>query len=141
MIRVLLFQNMHGDTRLSKWYINYSLAERRKIEKEIYQIVIRRQKKWSNAIEYNGYKLVYRQYAGLIICACIDPNENPLAIFEMIHLFVEIMDLHFGDVCELDIVYNFIQVHALLDEFILAGSLAETCKNEVVARAKKNEKL
>jgi AP-1 complex subunit sigma 1/2 len=36
------------------------------------------------------------------------------------------MDLYFGSVCELDIVFNFEQAYLMLDEFIMAGEIQET---------------
>lgn len=34
---------------------------------------------------------------------------------QMIHLFVEILDRYFGNVCELDIIFNFHKVRWLVD--------------------------
>jgi AP-2 complex subunit sigma-1 len=34
---------------------------------------------------------VYRRYAGLFFCVCVDANDNELAYLEAIHLFVEIL--------------------------------------------------
>ena len=47
---------------------------------------------------------------------------------ETIHLFVELLDQYFSNVCELDIVFHFNKVYALLDEFILAGEVQESSK-------------
>lgn len=41
---------------------------------------------------------------------CVDVNDNELAYLELIHLFVEVLDKYFGNVCELDIVFNFHKV-------------------------------
>jgi AP-2 complex subunit sigma-1 len=53
---------------------------------------------------------VYRRYAGLFFCLCVDANDNELASLEAIHLFVEVLDAFFGNVCELDLVFNFYKV-------------------------------
>jgi AP-2 complex subunit sigma-1 len=53
---------------------------------------------------------VYRRYAGLFFCACVDANDNELAYLEAIHFFVEVLDSFFGNVCELDLVFNFYKV-------------------------------
>ena len=37
-------------------------------------------------------------------------NDNELGCLEAIHLFVEILDQYFGNVCELDLVFNFHKV-------------------------------
>ena len=36
-------------------------------------------------------------------------NDNELSILELIHLFVEVLDGYFGNVCELDLVFHFAQ--------------------------------
>lgn len=72
--------------------------------------------------------MVYRRYAGLFFCLCVDANDNELAYLEAIHLFVEILgtcvgsslssltaeislpDTFFDNVCELDLVFNFYKV-------------------------------
>lgn len=77
---------------------------------------------------------MYRRYASLYFCACIDVEDNELAYLEAIHLFVEILDSYFANVCELDLVFHFYQVHAILDEIFLAGEIEETSKSEVIAR-------
>ena len=53
---------------------------------------------------------MYRRYAGLFFCLCVDANDNELACLEAIHFFVEVLDAFFGDVCELDLVFNFYKV-------------------------------
>lgn len=57
-------------------------------------------------------KIVYRRYAGLFFCVCVDANDNELAYLEAIHFFVEVLDQFFGNVCELDLVFNFYKVRA-----------------------------
>jgi AP-2 complex subunit sigma-1 len=61
----------------------------------------------------------------------VDLNENELTYLELIHLFVESMDIYFGNVCELDIVFNFQKVYMLLDEVILGGEILETSKRAI----------
>jgi AP-2 complex subunit sigma-1 len=41
---------------------------------------------------------------------CVDANDNELAYLEAIHFFVEVLDAFFGNVCELDLVFNFFKV-------------------------------
>lgn len=41
----------------------------------------------------------------------VDMNDNELSILELIHLFVEVLDGYFGNVCELDLVFHFDKVH------------------------------
>ncbi len=57
--------------------------------------------------------MIYRRYAGLFFSMCVDADDNELSYFESIHLFVEILDQYFGNVCELDLVFNFFKARAL----------------------------
>lgn len=61
-------------------------------------------------MQYRTYKIIYRRYAGLFFSMCIDVSDNELALIEAIHLFVEILDHYFENVCELDLVFNFHKV-------------------------------
>ena len=78
--------------------------------------------------QYRAYKLVYRRYAGLFFTICCDTTDNEvlrndrfqltilmssllqLSLLEAIHFFVELLDQYFGNVCELDLVFNFHKV-------------------------------
>ena len=66
--------------------------------------------------------------------SCVDVTDNELAYLESIHLFVEVLDHFFNNVCELDLVFNFHKVYAVIDEFILAGEIQETSKKEMLTR-------
>ena len=63
-------------------------------------------------MQYKTAKVVYRRYAGLFFSMCVDTTDNELAYLESIHLFVEILDHYFSNVCELDLVFNFHKVPA-----------------------------
>jgi hypothetical protein len=43
------------------------------------------------ALQFRSDKIVYRRYAGLFFCVCVDSNDNELAYLEAIHLFVEVL--------------------------------------------------
>lgn len=66
--------------------------------------------------------MVYRRYAGLFFCVCVDANDNELAYLEAIHFFVEVLDQFFGNVCELDLVFNFYKVRLLRVVLLRLGS-------------------
>eukprot|EP00878_Enallax_costatus_P044024 GHUV01052170.1.p1 GENE.GHUV01052170.1~~GHUV01052170.1.p1 ORF type:complete len:101 (-),score=20.96 GHUV01052170.1:132-434(-) len=68
--------------------------------------------------QFKTYKIVYRRYAGLFFSVGIDVSDNELAALEAIHLFVEILDHYFSNVCELDLVFNF---HKVLHQHVLVG--------------------
>jgi AP-2 complex subunit sigma-1 len=169
-IRFFLLQNRQGKTRLSKWYVppptgsaanastasnglspganpalyttnNQTEAEKARIESEVHRLVTSRDKKYTNFIEYNNYKLIYRRYAGLFFTIAVDVQDNELSFLESIHLFVELLDSYFANVCELDIVFNFNKVYMILDEYMLAGEIEETSKKEILDRVKFLEKL
>lgn len=42
----------------------------------------------------------------------IDMEDNELLCLETIHHFVECLDRYFGNVCELDLIFNFHKVSA-----------------------------
>jgi len=153
-IRFFLLQNRQGKTRLSKWYIPPPTqgtgaggssatpeAEKVRIEAEVHRMVTARDKKYTNFIEYNNYKLIYRRYAGLFFTIAVDVQDNELSYLETIHLFVELLDSYFSNVCELDIVFYFNKVYSILDEFMLAGEIEETSKREILDRVKLMEKM
>ena len=48
--------------------------------------------------------------------------------------FVQCLDRYFGNVCELDLVYNFHKVYMILDEFFLSGEIQETSKARIMDR-------
>lgn len=135
MIRFILVQNRQGKTRLSKFYAPYDDVEKLRLRGEVHRLIAPRDQKYqSNFVEYRNHKLVYRRYAGLFFCVCVDANDNELAYLEAIHLFVEVLDAFFGNVCELDLVFNFYKVYAILDEVFLAGEIQETSKSVVLSR-------
>ncbi|CAL5425520.1 unnamed protein product [Camellia sinensis] len=128
MIRFILLQNRQGKTRLAKYYIPLEESEKHKVEYEVHRLVVNRDPKFTNFVEFRTHKVIYRRYAGLFFSLCVDITDNELAYLECIHLFVEILDHFFSNVCELDLVFNFHKVYLILDEFILAGELQETSK-------------
>lgn len=64
---------------------------------------------------------MYRRYAGLFFSLGIDVTDNELTALEAIHLFVEILDHYFSNVCELDLVFNF---HKVCRQQLLAIEMA-----------------
>ena len=61
-------------------------------------------------LQFKTNKVIYRRYAGLFFSMCVDVTDNELAYLESVHLFVEILDHYFSNVCELDLVFNFHKV-------------------------------
>ena len=95
-------------------------------------MIVSRDKKQTNFLEFRNHKIIYRWYASLYFTLCIDDVDNELSILELIHLFVEVLDQYFGNVCELDLVFNFYKVYQILDEMIVGGELMETSKRVIL---------
>lgn len=51
--------------------------------------------------------MVYKRYASLYFVMGIDVTDNELITLEVIHHYVEVLDRYFGNVCELDLIFNF----------------------------------
>ena len=77
-----------------------------------------RDAKHTNFVEFRNFKIVYRRYAGLYFCICVDVNDNNLYYLEAIHNFVEVLNEYFHNVCELDLVFNFYKVYTVVDEMV-----------------------
>mmetsp|Transcript_21400 Transcript_21400/g.29723 ORF Transcript_21400/g.29723 Transcript_21400/m.29723 type:complete len:150 (+) Transcript_21400:134-583(+) len=136
MIHFILLISRQGKVRLAKWYSQYSTKERTKLVKQTTTNILSRGPKLCNFLELGPNKIIYKRYASLYFCAGVDPSDNELAVLEIIHHFVEILDRYFGNVCELDLIFNFHKAYYILDEVLLGGELQETSKkavNHVVA--------
>ncbi|KAJ7946775.1 AP complex subunit sigma [Quillaja saponaria] len=131
MIHFVLLINRQGKVRLTKWYSPYTQKERTKVIRELSGMVLNRAPKLCNFVEWRGYKVVYKRYASLYFCICIDQDDNELEILEIIHHFVGILDQYFGSVCELDLIFNFHKAYYILDEILIAGELLESSKKTV----------
>ncbi|ONK61617.1 uncharacterized protein A4U43_C08F31820 [Asparagus officinalis] len=130
-IHFVLLISRQGKVRLTKWYSPYAQKERSKVIRELSGVILTRGPKLCNFVEWRGYKVVYRRYASLYFCMCIDANDNELEMLEIIHHFVEILDRYFGSVCELDLIFNFHKAYYILDEILIAGELQESSKKTV----------
>lgn len=84
------------------------------------------------SLQFRNFKIVYRRYAGLYFCICVDVNDNNLCYLEAIHNFVEVLNEYFHNVCELDLVFNFYKVYTVVDEMFLAGEIRETSQTKVL---------
>lgn len=74
----------------------------------------------------------HSRYASLFFIAGVDASDNELITLEIVHRYVEQMDKYYGNVCELDIIFNFQKAYFILDELLLAGEMQETSKKNVL---------
>lgn len=120
-----------GKVRLAKWYSTYNQKERTRVVKEITPLILSRPLKLCNFLDWKNLKLVYKRYASLYFCCAVDPTDNELLTLEIIHQFVEVLDRYFGNVCELDLIFNFHKAYYILDELLIAGELQEPSKKAI----------
>lgn len=140
-INFILLVSRQGKTRLTKWFGNYSAKEKTRAIRELTASVLARPPKMCNFLEWQDKKVVYKRYASLYFIACVDKTDNELIVLEQIHLFVEVLDRYFGNVCELDIIFNFHKAYYILDELFIGGHLQETSKAEVLRIASSMDEL
>ena len=132
MMRFLILVSRQGKVRLTKWYRDLPKKEQVRTVRDVTSLVLARPSKQCNFVDYKGMKIVYKRYASLYFIACIDEEDNELLMLEKIHLFVEVLDRYFGNVCELDIIFNFHKAYYIVDELFIGGQLVESSKREVL---------
>jgi len=131
-IEYVLLVSRQGKVRLAKWFTTMPAKQKSKIVKDVTQLVLARRTRMCNFLEYKDSKVVYRRYASLFFVTGIGASDNELITLEIIHRYVEILDRFFGNVCELDLIFNFQKAYAILDELILGGEMSETSKKAVL---------
>lgn len=132
MINYILLVSRQGKVRLAKWFLTMPQKQKAKIVKDVTQLVLARRTRMCNFLEYKDTKVVYRRYASLFFVCGIGSGDNELITLEIIHRYVEVLDRYFGNVCELDLIFNFQKAYAILDELIIAGELQESSKKSVL---------
>lgn len=85
--------------------------------------------------------VTYRHYATLYFIVISTSTESPLALIDLIQVYVEALDRLFEDVCELDLIFNFETLHATLSEMIVGGVVIETELGKVVEGVKAQGKV
>jgi AP-3 complex subunit sigma len=76
--------------------------------------------------------VTYRHYATLYFIIISTSTESPLALIDLIQVYVEALDRLFENVCELDLIFNFETLHTTLSEMIVGGVVIETQLEKVV---------
>lgn len=141
MIHFFILMSRQGKVRLAKWYSTYSQKERARVVKETTPMVLSRPLKLCNFVDWKNIKLVYKRYASLYFLCGVDQSDNELLVLEIIHHFVECLDSYFGNVCELDLIFNFHKAYYILDELLIAGELQEPSKRTIARMIEAQDQL
>jgi AP-1 complex subunit sigma 1/2 len=97
-IQFILLFSRQGKLRLQKWYSAYPDKTKKKIIRELVATILSRKQKKSSFLEWKESKIVYKRYASLYFCCCIEQDDNELLTLEIIHRYVELLDKYFGSV-------------------------------------------
>jgi Clathrin adaptor complex small chain len=84
-------------------------------------------------------QITYRHYATLYFILISTSTESPLALLDFIQVFVEALDRLFENVCELDLIFGFETLHAVLGEMVVGGIVVETNLEKIVMGVKSSE--
>ena len=120
----ILLINKQGKVRLVKWYREGIDGD--KIIKELSTLIPMRKKNMSNIYETGGMKVIYKRFASLYFIVGIGKDSNELIVSDMIQRYVEVMDREYGNVCELDIVFNYQLAYNILNELFIEGKFYDT---------------
>nr|CAG8592664.1 7779_t:CDS:2 [Entrophospora candida] len=122
--------------RLKKWFQYFSEKEKISLTNDLTTLILARKRSMCNVIEYGEHKVIYKRYASLYFAAGIDWEENELYILEVIHRYVQILDEFFGNVCEMDIIFNFDKAYYALDELFIEHltTFEQTCQLDIITR-------
>ncbi|KAK4248918.1 hypothetical protein VTI28DRAFT_10163 [Corynascus sepedonium] len=154
MINAFLVFNGQGQPRLTKFYTQLDTSIQQRLISEIFTLVSNRAPGSCNflplppllaasstsstssaAQEQNDVPslVTYRNYATLYFIVISTSTESPLALIDLIQVYVEALDRLFENVCELDLIFNYETLHATLGEMIVGGVVIETNMERIVA--------
>ncbi|KAF8446205.1 Adaptor protein complex sigma subunit [Boletus edulis BED1] len=149
MIHAVLIFNTSGVPRLTKFYTPLHQSPQTVIPK-IFSLISIRPAGLCNFLDApeldaflgpkddldDRWRVVYRNYATLYFVFVVDGAESELGVLDLIQVFVEALDRAFENVCELDLVFHFDEVHHILAEIIQGGLVLETNVEEISNSAK-----
>lgn len=144
MIHAVLIFNTSGIPRLTKFYTPLQQSSPAVVQK-IFSLISVRPAGLCNFLDApeleaflgpkdgsdERWRVVYRNYATLYFVFVVDGAESELGILDLIQVFVETLDRSFENVCELDLVFHFDEVHHILAEIIQGGLVLETNVDEI----------
>ncbi|KAL4958475.1 clathrin adaptor complex small chain-domain-containing protein [Aspergillus filifer] len=156
MINAVLVFNNNGQPRLTKFYTQIDTLTKQSLISQIYDLVAQRPASACNflplppilargaASNANGpsdapSQITYRTYATLSFIMISTSTESPLALIDLIQVFVEALDRIFENVCELDLIFGFETMHAVLSEMIVGGVVIETNIDKIVQGVQRQE--
>lgn len=129
-VEFIICFNRNGKLRISKWFEKIKITEQREIIKLILN------KLNSNKFDINNFnnlnfddsilinkKIIFKKYNNLIFLICIKNELNELIYLHSIPIFVEILNIYFENVSELDLIFNFYKLNQILDQFFINGEL------------------
>ncbi|KAI4116810.1 MAG: hypothetical protein LQ345_002833 [Seirophora villosa] len=150
MINAVLVFNNSGQPRLTKFYTQLDTSVQQRLISEIFTLVSNRPASACNFLPLpplltpqttttddhhhsdTPTQITYRHYATLYFILISTSTESPLALLDLIQVFVEALDRLFSNVCELDLIFNFEAMHACLAEMVVGGVVVETRVAEIV---------
>ncbi|OZJ05085.1 hypothetical protein BZG36_01378 [Bifiguratus adelaidae] len=134
MLHFVLFLNKQLQTRFARYYDSHmDLEERPAFEQQLALLCARRKAQASFFLDYEDYRIAYRPYGGLYVIFGFDRHENEFGMLELIQNFMEVLNKHFDNVTELDVIFNHMRIHLILDEMILDGTIVETSQSRILA--------
>ncbi|GAQ45270.1 60S ribosomal protein L7A [Aspergillus eucalypticola CBS 122712] len=155
MINAVLVFNNNGQPRLTKFYTQIDTQTKQSLIAQIYNLVSQRPASACNFLPLppllsrgassgaeNGpsdapTQITYRNYATLSFIMISTSTESPLALIDLIQVFVEALDRMFENVCELDLIFGYETMHAVLSEMIVGGVVVETNIDKIVSASAK----
>jgi len=153
MINAVLVFNNNGQPRLTKFYSQLDTATQQSLLSQIFTLVSARPASACNFLPLPPLlapsssttspdaptQITYRHYATLYFILISTSTESPLALLDFIQVFVEALDRLFENVCELDLIFGFETLHAVLSEMLVGGVVVETSLDKIVEGVKLNE--
>ncbi|KAJ6017331.1 AP-3 adaptor complex subunit sigma [Penicillium sp. IBT 35674x] len=156
MINAVLVFNNNGQPRLTKFYTQLDTQTQQSLIAQIYQLVAQRPASACNFLPLPPLlsqgassaasgpsdaptQITYRTYATLSFIMISTSMESPLALIDLIQVFVESLDRMFENVCELDLIFGYETMHAVLSEMIVGGVVVETNTERIVAGVRNQE--
>ncbi|KAI9023258.1 AP complex, mu/sigma subunit [Hyaloraphidium curvatum] len=139
--------NTSGKPRLVQNYVQMDTAATQELMRTIFALVARRPDSACNFLETSGirlldgdHKIIYRHYATLYFVFVVDSSESELGILDLIQVFVETLDRTFENVCELDLIFSFTEVHYILNEVIAGGLVVNMISSSLSQQIQAHQK-